>query len=88
VAFASLEIPTVTLNQYSGFRILNCRNLIRLQKNPSLPGASDFHICHTVFIRCGSLSYFFILGLDQMSMQKSWVREILQAESYAGFHVQ
>ena len=50
MAFASLKIPAATLNQYSGFKNLDCRTVVRLQENPSLPRASDFHISHTGFI--------------------------------------
>jgi hypothetical protein len=87
VAFASLKIPAAALNQYSGFKSVECRTVVRLQETPSLPGASDFHMCHTGFIICRGLFYFPILGVDQMSMQKPWVRKLLQAESHVGFHV-
>lgn len=59
MAFASLKIQAAALTQYSGFKSLDCRTVVRLQENPSLSGTSDFHMCRTWFIRRGS--YFIFL---------------------------
>jgi hypothetical protein len=36
-------------------------------------------------MKCEDLSYFPILGVDQMSIQNPWVGKILQAEGYVRF---
>ena len=87
MAFASLKFPAAALNQYSGFKSLDCRAVVSLQENHSLPDTSDIHICHTGFLRCGGLCYLPIFGVDQTSIQKPWVQKLMQAESYVGLHV-
>jgi hypothetical protein len=81
VAIASLQITAAALNQYSGFKSLECRTMFRLQENHSLTWIIRFpHLSHSIckvrrfilfsYFGCGPNVHAKTLGAKALASRK------------------